>query len=1519
MRNLALGRLILALALTGLWPGQGWAYNKSWDQGHLYTRPVSGARGWGQRAHEAASQDDKRGTYTSKTCCQSLCKMCPVYANTGRLQKTFVDLKVPGVGPALTVTRTYQSQDWATSLLGRGWVFNLGRRLTLLRGNDGQRRLILRQGTGEINFFSEDLDGTIHLLADYGVSYQLTRNPDGTYVVVYTEGTVEHLTADGRLLQVLDRNANALSFEYNTVGCLSRIVNASGNGVDFQLGPNGKIARVSDNLGRAVQYAYDPNGNLISSTDPMGLVTQYRYDDQNRLVGIMDARGNPVLAVTYDSFQPARVATLTEKGETWWIAYRDGATVKMDGSGNTWSYSFNDLGIMESITDPTGRVRLQQPNKVTSTSMEWEQDAAGNRTSYTYGPEGNIRSETDALGNTWQYTYMAGTDRLESETDPLGVVTRFDYDGRGNPIRLIRDAGGPLENVTTYGVDSWGNRTHVTDAAGSRTVYSYDSNGNLLQITDALGNVTVYAYDARGNRLTETDPLGSTTSYLYDVMDHLLAVTGPLGYTTTYSYDANGNRTSETDSQGHTTQFIYDAYNRLSETVDPAGNHRVLRYDAEDHVVSVVEADGSLIYYSYDSLGRRIAEVRKVGDANSTPDGDDAVTRYNYDEVGNRVSSTDSEGATQFFAYDRLGRRTLETNGRGESIAMAHGSSGELASCTLADGNIIESVYDRLGRRVVVKDGQGVVATYGYDALGNRISVTDAGGTVALFSYDPAGRQVLTTTPDGPSKTYAYDAAGRVTQIAQNGGGTIRYTYDAAGRKTSITDPVGNITTAGYDSEGNLTSLTSSDGRSTQFFYDALNRLARERYPDGTERQFAYDAMGRVTQETDPNGDMILYTYDALGHLTMEDYPGDNDNTFVYDRAGRLIVGSNRTTMTRFTYDAWGAVLRTVQNGVEVSYAYDMNDHKRTLVYPDGQTVTECYNERAELMQVVDGAGNPWATYEVDASGRRLSRTLRNGYVTTFVHGPDGSQTGIVHQRAGKKTFGYEYALDGSANRIECRKAHDPGRCDQYGYDGLSRLVAFRRGARNVEGRIPEPEHQTAYVLDAAGNLVTLAEDGTTQSLSYNAMDECTKVNEMDLLYDPKGNLIEDGSLLYEYSPADQLIRVIRKSDQAVLADYEYDAFGRRTAKVVAAARTEYFYDGPRVIAERTGGRIDRTTIYGGGYVDDVIVLQTPENHLFTLADGTWSVTAVTDDQGDLVEEYCYEPYGRVTPLGPEGHPLAASSVGNPRRFTGAIYDEEVGLYYLRARYYSPSLARFLSRDPMREPLQAANPYVYCLDNPVNRVDPYGLVSWSSSRCSSRKIQMSFQTLLKWLPPSMKRKTPCKGTLSYEVSRCEKCCDSGIRRGQLSYEESDSLSVSPWQWRSPGLPFWGVTIPMADTYVGLIGYLTTSLGGNAKATINGCTDQWSGGGCVNGAVTFEAQLGTEVRDTAKARVSGAVNLSGQACLTGSSSGIRVRDRWCVSGSIKVLAELYFFSYQWVPVQASYCLSLLQPAKGENPR
>jgi len=113
--------------------------------------------------------------------------------------------------------------------------------------------------------------------------------------------------------------------------------------------------------------------------------------------------------------------------------------------------------------------------------------------------------------------------------------------------------------------------------------------------------------------------------------------------------------------------------------------------------------------------------------------------------------------------------------------------------------------------------------------------------------------------------------------------------------------------------------------------------------------------------------------------------------------------------------------------------------------------------------------------------------------------------------------------------------------------------------------------------------------------------------------------------------------------------------------------------------------------------------------------DGLGSVTALSDNVGAIVERYSYTVFGEPTIRDAGDQIRATSDFGNCRMFTGCEYDSETDNYYYRARFYKPSIGRFLQTDPVGYSV-GINLYTYCSNNPLNFVDPMGLYNYNAEQ-----------------------------------------------------------------------------------------------------------------------------------------------------------------------------------------------------------
>ena len=463
-----------------------------------------------------------------------------------------------------------------------------------------------------------------------------------------------------------------------------------------------------------------------------------------------------------------------------------------------------------------------------------------------------------------------------------------------------------------------------------------------------------------------------------------------------------------------------------------------------------------------------------------------------------------------------------------------------------------------------------------------------------------------------------------------------------------------------YDANGNLVRRTDANGATIKYEYDTENRLTRILYPDGSKVTYTYDALGRRTQMTDPLG----------------------TTTYAYDLYGRLVEVTDA-------------------NGNQVGYEYDLADNLTTLIYPDGSVVRYGYDDQGRLANIQDSSGA--TTYTYDEAGQLVSRTLPNGVTTTYTYDADGRLTAILHTNAaGQTLLAFEYTLDANGNCTQIARISETGerQVARYEYDDLERLV----GATYSDGRFER------YTYDAAGNRLTMTTPEGETTYAYDQAGRLLSLTEPDgsvttFAYDANGNLIErrspKGTVRYTY---DYENRLVRAGNETTAVEFAYDGDGNRVAKIVDGVRTEYVnhVNGllPYVLLERSAGTEVHYMLGARLFAQTSAV--TGET-LYLLEDRLGSTIALAAADGTLAATFHYDAFGTVSPTG---------NVESPYGFTGEQYDPETGLIYLRARYYDPGLARFISKDPWLGSLvspQSLNRYAYVENNPVNSTDPLGL------------------------------------------------------------------------------------------------------------------------------------------------------------------------------------------------------------------
>ncbi len=1079
-----------------------------------------------------------------------------------------------------------------------------------------------------------------------------------------------------------DGNGKTWKYTYDSNGYITKEEGPDGGVTTYTYDPATlRVASRTNTRGHTTTYQYDGMGNLTKTTDPLGHVTQYTYE--------------PVFN---------RMTSMT------------------DPSGSVTTYVYDANGNKTSETDPLGHT--QQWTYDSRGNVLTDMDKRGFTTTYTYDGAGNRVGRVDALGNASTYTYD-GLGRMTSATDPLGHTTQYVYDAHGRMTRMTDPAG----KHTVYDYDGAGHVVRVTDRLGHILEFVYDFRSRLTQMKDPLGAVTAYTYDGNGSVVTETNKNGHTTTYVYDTRSYRVSRTEPTGGVTASIYDSEGNLLTITDANGHTMQYTYDALNRVVQRVDPLGHTVRYEYDVphggccgmvgKDLVTKVEDGAGKVTYFHYDALGALIRAVRKEGDTSDIIDPSDAVTTHTRDANGNISQTQEPNGLTRTYVYDALDRVTSQSNGAGEITSTAYDGDGRIVTRGHPTGQVVTYTYDSRDRLISVTDLLGPMSSYSYDDEGRMLSRADGNGHATSFAYDAASRLTTKVDAEGYATQYAYDSMDNLVTTTDRMGNTTTYTYDAGGRLVGKVDALGHSTQYTYDAVGNVTSMTDANGNSTTYAYDGMNRTVKETFADGKEMTYQYNPAGLVTLRTDTGGITTTFAYNDLYQLVTRDYPVDADAHYTYDLSGRMLTAVKGGWVISEAYDGADRVVSSTQNGQAVHYVYDTPGRTRRVTYPGGREILERYDVRGRLTSVEEPAGGALLTsYAYDLGDRVMTRSNANGTVTSHDFSAIDKTTRIEHEAGGTLFAGFAYGYDLEGNKTSEENLTDPTRSEAYQLDPLYRLIGYDTGLL-VGNVIPLPVLEVDYGLDSVGNWNSKTTGGVPEARAHNVMNEVTLIGATGISHDAQGNLTDDGSYAYAYDEEQRLVEVVRKSDNQVVGVYSYDALSRRVVQISnpsgVPVETRFVYDRAREIEEQDGVGATRASYIYGTFLDEPVAMDRAGSRLFYHSNALWSVVALTDGAGAVVERYSYDASGSVSVTDGAGVAVSAngwgtphSAVGNPYLFTGRRLDEEAGLYHYRARFYDPVKGRFLQRDPVGY-ADGPNLYEYANSAPTSHIDPWGL------------------------------------------------------------------------------------------------------------------------------------------------------------------------------------------------------------------
>ncbi|MEZ0109789.1 RHS repeat-associated protein [Catenulispora sp. EB89] len=1052
-------------------------------------------------------------------------------------------------------------------------------------------------------------------------------------------------------------------------------------------GPNGAAA-VNGPFGWGWTFSY----GLSAATDPAtGNVTVHQEDGST--VSFTDSSGS------YAPTAPRDAATLVKSGSTYVLTRRATQIFTFDAaSGRLLSetdppgtqavpptattLAYNASGQLTTITDPAGRTYTLG---WTGSHISSLQDGAGREVTYAYDAAGDL---TDVYGvATVRTPTLQNNDHATFAYSSSHLMTAY------RAPTYYGDTTTSPSPVLTMAYDASDRVTSQTNPIGGTTSFRYGPSGSLVAgqtlTTDPAGHAELDTYT---NGLLNSKVLGygtasaATWAYTYDPVSlGVTTITDPTGAVQSFSYDASGNRISSADALGATTSYTYNAFGQVTTKTDPDGVQTAYGYDEAGHIATTGGTNsGSLVYGLLTSTTTHQTEQSAEPGAPAPPT--PVVTGDYYDTAahpGDLTRAVDGDGATTTTGYDAYGDVISLTTPVGDKTLYGYATATGL----------LTSAVSPLG-----------------SAAGTTTSCTPPATGCTVYGHDSLGDVTSATDPAGHVSTAGYDAAGRLTSTTDGAGNHIAYGYDPNNDQTTVTRADGSATHTAYNTDGSVASTTDASGGVTAYTYDAQGRQATVTDPDGAATADSYDAAGRPSTVTDPLGRVTTNAYDAAGRVTSTSYSGTGAPTvgYGYDAAGRRVRMTDGTGTSTWQYSLLGAVSAMTNGaGASVAYGYDADGNQTSITYPGGVgTVTQTFDPDDRLASVTDPSGrNTGFTYNADNA--LTATSYPNGDTVTDSYDATDALTGTALARAGSGGSGLA-SVAYTRNADELVLTSTPtglaGGATTYQYDALNRVdqattSAGTSGYSYTPAGGPNTLAGTAQRFDAAGRLCWSA------SPAPGGTPACASP--------------PSGSTVYAYDSAGE--RTTRTDASGTVSHYGYNAAGEMTSASGSFGSAQYTYDGNGLRAGKTVGSTSESFTWGTGSTPNLLsdgttaYLYGPGNlpieqiggggaAQWFFHDALGSTVALTDGTGAVVGSFGYNPYGAVT--------ATSGTATTPLGFGGQYGDSETGLVYLRARYYDPETAQFLTVDPDLK--QTGQPYQYAGDDPVNALDPSGLFSWKT-------------------------------------------------------------------------------------------------------------------------------------------------------------------------------------------------------------